>query len=233
MADVFNPIPSNNVPGYKGIVYGPSGRLILPGKLLGRQEVTNFLGTAAAAYTPPASFTATGDFTYVDPAVDLPRLNMRTDTTSGSKTTLVTTTGVTMSLFKAIRIDLEAFGFTSDTPKVNLRVGAFSSAGVVTGLFQKVTDENYSLTSGGETNRTLGDTLSFLAPRASQRQQVSVLIVPGTKEVFLFEDDILRLWRAAPASWTDGLVNLGVQVENTAAAASTLRFASMTVSYYA
>jgi hypothetical protein len=232
MADTFNANPADGIPGYRGIVYGPSGRLILPGKLLHRQEASGFLGAAGATYTPPGGFAAAGSLTYTDPATDLPRVHMRTAAKTTDKASLLTTVAVALGVYKAIRIDVEAFSFLTNAPKANIRVGALGPAGF-TGILQRATDESATLTSGGESNRTLGDESSILGPFATQRQQLSVLIVPGAREVFYLEDDMLRLWRAGGSQWGDGRVSLGVQIENTTAASNACRFASMQVSYYA
>lgn len=225
-----NTSPADGVPKWKGLTYGPSGRLILPGKPVHRMHA-DFFGPSGA-YTPPSWLAVTGTATLTDSASSLTRLDLTTGNTVGSIASLALSPSVNSGSFFAIRIDVEAFSFTVQNPAANIRLGAAGSGSIGGGMIQTPADDSAYLYSGGETNVTSG-VFSHLGENANQRRQLSVLVLNQTRQVFLLEDDMVLSWRDGTSGWTDGVVTPALSIETTSTAVVSARLASITFTLYA
>jgi hypothetical protein len=227
---VVNQSPADGIPKWKGLVYSPSGRLMLAGKPLHRLHA-DFFGPAGT-YTPPSWLTVTGTAVLTDPATTLSRLELSTAATIGSVAALSLNPAVASASYAAIRLDVEAMNFTAASPDVVWRLGAAGASKAGAGAIQSTADPSVLLYSGSEGNTTRG-VFSHLGATAVQRRQTSVLILPGSKHVFLLEDDEVLAWRDGTADWVDGVVTPSLSITANAATAAALRLSSFTVTLYA
>lgn len=230
-SETVNSSPASGVPDFKGVVWGPSGKLILPGKPLHRFTVRGF--GAAGAFTPPENFAVPDGAATLTSGLCL--LQLSTAASAAARATLALTPEIDLASYSAIKIDVEAMSFSAASPAVILRIGAVgtSDASIGGGLIQSSSSatEAVRLHSGGEGSTTRG-VFSHLGATATQRRQTSVLIVPAAKEVYLLEDDELLLWRR-DVNFKTGSARVRLQIENLAATAVNLRLARLDVTLYA
>lgn len=234
VTETINPVPAGVLPGYRGLVVSPSGRLVHKGKLLHRMHA-DFWG-AAGAYTPPAWLTvASGTATLTAPSASVGALELATAAAVNATAALNVVPVVNTTNHRAFRIDLEGLVWTAADPAAELRIGVTDASGGIGGGMAQLeggTDGRLFLYSGGETQRTKTES-SHLGPGSTQRRQTSLLVLPQDKMLFILEDDEVVAWRDGAVGWSDGTATIGVQIKAKTGTAVTLRLTSMTVSTYA